>query len=251
MKKLKILITNDDGIEGQGFKILKQRLEWDDHDIICLVPDRDCSAISHGMTIEKEMKFSDCGNNVYTLAGKPADCIISALRGNLFNGWIPDVVLSGINRGANLGTDVIYSGTVAAARQAVLYGIPGVALSLESYDGTWNYKPLADFAAKNLEKLMRLCACSSGSMASFVNVNAASTGSYPLAQMTRLSHREYNDKAVLNKETSFVKISGGVLETFALSDSDFAVSKSGKISVSTIHANPILAETVEEIDFIL
>ena len=243
MERRRILITNDDGIDAEGFRSLMRRLERDGHEILCVVPDRDCSAVSHGMTIGRPMPLAGRGARVYALAGKPADCVIAVVRGAFFR-FMPDVVLSGINRGANLGTDIVYSGTAAAARQAVLLGIPGIALSMESYDGSWRFDPLADFAARNLGRLMRLCAEDV-----FVSVNAASRPFYNGAVMASLCRRNYNDSAAF--EDGAVTISGGVLETDGAGDSDFLTTKNGRISVSCIHAGPILAETVEETDFIL
>src|SRR5574344_374949 len=147
---MKLLLTNDDGYDADGIQTLAACLSRD-NDVYVIAPDRNRSAVSNGITWMKEpLKFVRHSENVYSCSGLPADCVIAGLSGELLP-FMPDAVISGINKGANIGTDIIYSGTAAAARQAVLYGIPGIALSIESSDDVWKYRALARFAADNLE----------------------------------------------------------------------------------------------------
>jgi 5'-nucleotidase len=125
-----ILLTNDDGIEAQGLSILEENLEGL-CDIVVVAPDRERSAVSHGLTIHSPLKARQINENHYSLNGTPADCVIYALKHIL--GARPSLVISGINRGANLGDDIMYSGTVAAAREASRRGLPGIAVS-QAYD---------------------------------------------------------------------------------------------------------------------
>jgi len=106
--------------------------------VVVVAPDRERSAVSHGLTIHESLKIKECGKDRYSLSGTPADCVIYALR-HLFNVF-PDLVISGINHGANLGDDIMYSGTVAAAREASRSGIPSMAVSLAYDEGSMNFK---------------------------------------------------------------------------------------------------------------
>ena len=121
-----ILLTNDDGIEAEGLKSLRDALRNVAH-ILVVAPDRERSAVSHGLTIHTPLKFEDAGPDSFSLNGTPADCVIYALE-NLFI-KPPDLVISGINHGSNLGDEIMYSGTVAGAREAARFGIPAIAVS--------------------------------------------------------------------------------------------------------------------------
>jgi 5'-nucleotidase len=125
-----ILLTNDDGIEAEGLKWLEDSLQ-ELGEIIVVAPDRERSAVSHGLTIHSPLLPTEVRQNHYVLNGTPADCVIYSLSKLLTR--YPDVVISGINHGANLGEDIMYSGTVAAAREASRYGIPSLAIS-QAYD---------------------------------------------------------------------------------------------------------------------
>ncbi len=126
----RILITNDDGIHAEGLRRLEERLR-ELAEITVVAPHRERSAVSHGLTIDVPLEHIEISDGHYTLNGTPADCIIYALK------WIvgipPDLVISGINHGANLGDDIMYSGTVAGAREAARHGIPAIAIS-QAYD---------------------------------------------------------------------------------------------------------------------
>ena len=121
-----ILLTNDDGIEAEGLKSLRDVLRNIAH-VIVVAPDRERSAVSHGLTIHERLQFQDAGTDSFSLNGTPADCVIFAMDQLLPEP--PDLVISGINHGTNLGDDIMYSGTVAAAREAAKYGIPAIAVS--------------------------------------------------------------------------------------------------------------------------
>ncbi|HBT60839.1 MAG TPA: 5'/3'-nucleotidase SurE [Elusimicrobia bacterium] len=128
MKKPIILVTNDDGIHGPGLRPLiaaMQRLGR----VVAVVPDQERSADSHCLTLHKPIRVHALGPSLTTVSGSPADCarfgILWLMKGNA------DLVVSGINRGYNLGEDIIYSGTVAAAREARILGIPAIAFSQE------------------------------------------------------------------------------------------------------------------------
>ena len=127
-----ILLTNDDGIGADGLISLRDELSRFAH-VLVVAPDQNRSAISHGLTIHTRLIPEEAGPDSFSLNGTPADCVIYALEKLFIDP--PDLVISGINHGANLGDDVMYSGTVAAAREAARYGIPAIAVSQEYEDG--------------------------------------------------------------------------------------------------------------------
>lgn len=129
MKKKLVLLTNDDGSEARGLQSLKEAVESLGK-VVVVAPSEERSGVGHGLTIRQPLRVTDLGKDLYSLTGTPVDCVIFALR-KLLN-EPPDLIISGINHGANLGDDVHYSGTVAAAREAALYGIPAIAASLVS-----------------------------------------------------------------------------------------------------------------------
>jgi 5'-nucleotidase len=125
-----ILLTNDDGIEAEGLRTLEEALKGLAR-IIVVAPDQERSAVSHGLTLHLPLSAKEIKQDHYVLNGTPADCVIFTFR-RLFTRF-PDLVISGINHGANLGDDIMYSGTVAAAREASHHGVPSMAVS-QAYD---------------------------------------------------------------------------------------------------------------------
>ena len=162
---MNILLTNDDGIESEGILKLAEVLRSKGkHRVMVLAPDSNRSGISHAVSLlNGPVKLGKRGEDTWSCSGYPADCVIVALLGAL--PVKPDLVLSGINRGENLGTDLIFSGTAAAARQASLSGIPAIALSLVGR-GVYHWDMAASWAADHLDELTALWEKNS-----FVNVN--------------------------------------------------------------------------------
>jgi 5'-nucleotidase len=145
-----VLLTNDDGIEAEGLKCLEDALRGL-ADILVVAPDRERSAISHALTIHTTLELIKVSKNRYTINGTPADCIIYALTH--LTQRPPHLVISGINHGANLGDDIMYSGTVAAAREASRHGVPSLAVSQAYGDAPIRFDRGAKFI-RNLAKMM-------------------------------------------------------------------------------------------------
>lgn len=128
---IRILISNDDGVNGEGLDVLAKVMQ-NFGEVIVVAPDRERSGHGHSITTKTPLrakKLSEHDNlTVYSLDGTPVDCVKWALE-RLYDNNLPDLVISGINRGANVGQDVYYSGTIGAAREASLYGIPAIAIS--------------------------------------------------------------------------------------------------------------------------
>jgi 5'-nucleotidase len=127
-KKLRILISNDDGVHAEGIRALAKEFGRD-HSVVIVAPETEKSTTGHHLTLHKPLRLHRLEKDVYSVSGGPADCIHIGLN-VVFKGRKPDLILSGINRGANLGQDVFYSGTASAAREGANQGIPSVGVSL-------------------------------------------------------------------------------------------------------------------------
>jgi 5'-nucleotidase len=155
---MKLLISNDDGIYALGLRTLANTLAESGHEVTVVSPDRERSATGHGLTLHQPIRAEEVHSvfhptiRAWACSGTPSDCVKLALWA-LVEG-APDMVLSGINQGANLGTDVLYSGTVSAAMEGVIEGIPSIAFSLTSYKAPL-FQPAANFAKLLLEQLSR------------------------------------------------------------------------------------------------
>jgi 5'-nucleotidase len=161
---MRILLTNDDGYASEGINALAIALGVD-HEVWTIAPDSERSGMSHAMSLRHPLKIRKMDERAYTCSGTPADCVILALHGVI--PFKPDIVVSGINRGPNLGTDLVYSGTAAAARQATLNGIPGIAVSLATYTSPFKYTALARMVADRLDFFL-----SQWDENVFININA-------------------------------------------------------------------------------
>jgi 5'-nucleotidase len=127
-KALKILLSNDDGVHAQGIHALAESLQ-DIAEVTIVAPDRNRSGASNSLTLEQPLRVTEIADKVYSVQGTPTDCVHFALN-ELMKDRLPDLVLTGINHGANLGDDVLYSGTVAAAMEGHFLGVQAVAFSL-------------------------------------------------------------------------------------------------------------------------
>lgn len=135
---VEILLTNDDGIQAHGIAVLRRALEGLGH-VTTIAPDRNTSAAARGITIDRALRLEQVGFSGgftgFACDGMPSDCVRVALVGVV--NPVPDVVVSGVNLGGNMGTDVTYSGTVGAAFEAALRGYPAIAFSVESREPGW------------------------------------------------------------------------------------------------------------------
>ncbi|HCY19768.1 MAG TPA: 5'/3'-nucleotidase SurE, partial [Deltaproteobacteria bacterium] len=146
-----ILVSNDDGIHSEGIKALARALKRVG-DVFVVAPDRERSAASHSLTLHRPLRVEKIGINSYAVDGTPTDCINIAVNGILKKR--PDLVVSGINKGGNLGDDVTYSGTVSAAMEGTLLGIPSFAISLVSRENFY-FNIAAKFAARLARHILK------------------------------------------------------------------------------------------------
>jgi 5'-nucleotidase len=128
LAKARILVTNDDGVQAKGIRLLQRIAKTLSGDVWVVAPEQEQSGASHSLTLRRPLRRRRLAEGWYALDGTPTDCVMFAVT-KLMEGRRPDLVLSGVNRGANLGEDVTYSGTCAGAREGALLGIPSIALS--------------------------------------------------------------------------------------------------------------------------
>jgi len=181
-----ILVTNDDGIESEGLAALAEALQ-NTGEVFIIAPDRERSATSHSFSAFSPISVKHINSHTMAIIdGTPADCVMLALK-RLLPG-IPHLVVSGINKGANLGEDINYSGTVAAAREAAISKIPAFAISLATRSN-YNFIFAAQFAQKIASKI-----CLQGlPPKTLLNVNVPNNGMPAGVKITRLGKKIYHD----------------------------------------------------------
>ena len=139
-----ILVSNDDGIHSEGLHALEAALKTIG-EVYTVAPDREQSAVSHALTLHRPLRIEELGPRRFAVDGTPTDCVNLAVKG--FLPVRPQLVVSGINKGANLGDDITYSGTVSAAIEGSLLGIPSIAVSLVTRKKPFHFAVAAEFAA--------------------------------------------------------------------------------------------------------
>ena len=231
---MNILLTNDDGFGSAGISALCSALS--SHTVWVVAPDGERSGMSHSITLHKPVRFVQKGERMFSCSGNPADCVMYSLQGGI--PVRPDLVVSGINHGTNLGTDLIYSGTAAASRQAVLMGVPGIAVSKAlADDGNDDYLSAASYLAERLDSILSLWGDSH-----FININfPARLDNNTEITVTKPSRRGYNDvvesfSAPDGSIYHFLRGKGAYAEDEE--GSDWAAISYGKVSVSPIHLHP-------------
>lgn len=235
-------MTNDDGFGSPGLEALEQAF-GSDHEVWVVAPNRERSGHSHSITMNEPLKFTQVGDRRYSCSGTPVDCVLIACSGALPE--LPDVVISGINIGLNVASDIIYSGTVGAARQAVLMGIPGIAVSQIPHSDPEVFLRAGRYVATHLVRLLELW---NGDH--FINVNFPILGedTEVETEITTPGVTNYLDK--LDRFESyggsvFFFLSGDVVEHTGENCDSNAIN-SGKISVSPVYLHPINHSESEE-----
>jgi len=229
---MKILITNDDGIEAPGLATLVQAFAGQ-AEIAVAAPDQERSATSHSVTLRKPIGLRELGKRRWAIEGTPVDCVHLAVLKLL--DFKPDLVISGINHGANLGCDIIYSGTVAGAREAALLGFPAFAISLNSWNSHPNFQPAAEFAVK----LARQVLARKIRPPTFLNVNVPDLPPAEIKpfRITRQGRRIYSKKIeeILqpNGQPGFV-LGGDSAGGEPIEDSDIVAVEQGHISITPL-----------------
>jgi len=229
-----ILVSNDDGISATGLQILSAELALLD-EVWIVAPDRDQSGVSHSVTLQRPLRIDEIAPRTFAIDGTPTDCVNLAINGIL--PVRPRMVVSGINHGANLGDDVTYSGTVSAAMEATLLGVPAIAVSQVFRAGA---KPDFTFAAKFARALVSSLLEHPLPADTLLNVNvpnrpAAEIQGYAL---TRQGKRRYGDAVVEKVDPrgrKYYWIAGDALDFVDAEGTDFDAVQTGRVSITPLH----------------
>jgi 5'-nucleotidase len=229
-----ILISNDDGIMSKGIWELKSFFERN-YKVFIVAPDRERSAAGHSISLRNPIRLQEIETeSVYAVDGTPVDAVHIAILG-----LIPKpvhLVITGINNGLNLGSDVFYSGTVSAAFQAVSHGIPAIAVSIDNTDSDIHYETAVHYTGKVVHKLIERGIASN--VVLNINIPNIPIDDIKGIEITKLGRRNYNDSLVEREGPGKHKyysiegeLSGDVLEN----DTDVKAIHESKISITPLH----------------
>jgi 5'-nucleotidase len=245
MGSARILVSNDDGIHSAGLAALADALAAVG-DVVVVAPDREQSACSHALTLHRPLRIDEAGPNRFAVDGTPTDCVNLAVNAILPEK--PTLLVSGINRGANLGDDVTYSGTVSAAMEGTLLGVPSIAMSLIGR-GPYDFGPAAAFAAR-LAAWVLATGLPPDTLLN-VNVPPDKDGVPPNAvELTRMGRRRYGDAIVEKVDPrgrKYYWIAGDEVPFVAEEGTDFHAVQHGRISVTPIHLDLTNYPTLEQL----
>ncbi len=244
---MRVLLTNDDGIQAEGLQALRRALlDVPGVELVTIAPDGNRSAIGRGITTRAPLSVErvdfDDGTHGFQTDGTPVDCV--RLMGlGLVEGWAAELVVAGINHGANLGDDVTYSGTVAAAMEGLMLGLPAIAVSQQFRRGdtTWatgdepfDFTHSARFTARLVEGIEDVPL----PQGVLINVNVPGGGEPEGVDVCRLGKRIYRDELNLDSDDGSVRrfwIYGAEPSFEDAPDTDLAVVHQGRIAVTPIH----------------
>ncbi len=228
----RILITNDDGVHSEGIRALASALS-PLGEVTVVAPIQESSAIGHALTLRRPLRIDSVGGGFYAVDGTPTDCVNLGVA-VLFKGTLPDIVVSGINTGWNLGDDVTYSGTVAGALEAALLGIPAIAVSLaRTRDYVFDFGPSAQAAAVLTDLLLRHPLPDR----TFLNVNVpkGTPKGFRRTVQGKRNHITKIGERLDPRGKPYYWIEEGIDEWTAHDRSDYQAVKQGFISVSLLH----------------
>lgn len=232
---MNIVLTNDDGINAPGIRTLKRVLEEAGHEITVIAPDQEQSASSHSITLHEPLRIITRSANEYAITGSPADCIILASRVILEKD--PDLLISGINGGGNMAEDILYSGTVAAALEAMFMGYKSIALSIAAHTNQ-KFETAAVLMRKFLEQGLH----KELEKWEVFNINVPNLDLEDIkgVKITKTGNRHYHDfvKEQLDPQGRKIYWIGGAKATWKdIDNTDFKVINEGYVSITPISPN--------------
>lgn len=245
MPKKRILLTNDDGYFSDGIRSLYAALKRS-YDVYIVAPDREQSASSHSLTLNRPLRVHKIDRTYYATDGTPTDCVMLAIH-LLFKRRKPDIIISGINHGANMGDDVTYSGTVAAAIEGSILKIPSVAISMANYEHGTPMNRAAEFAFQLVRHLESMDLDPS----IFLNINLPRDNGrrYRKYEFTRLGFRHYKDIVIhktdpRGKDYYWI---GGRPKWKTTKGSDFEAVQRGVVSITPLRLNFTDTDTLKRL----
>lgn len=243
---MNVLITNDDGFGAPGLEALTAVAEELFDRVVVCAPENEMSGVSHAITLHDILRMTEHGSDRYSINGRPADCVLFAL-GSIFDEHPPDLVLSGINRGGNIGWDVYYSGTVGAAREGLIKGVPAVAMSMVG-PRSFRFEDITPVVRYLLGKIKTRGVPPD----TILNINipspppaisAGHDGFCGVAgirgiRATRLGRRSYQDEIVVRKDPRgrpYAWIGGAVPFMEDIDGTDCNAVRDGYVSITPLH----------------
>lgn len=253
---MRILLTNDDGYQSKGITVLEKALVQAGHEVWVCAPSHERSASSHAMTLRGEITITEYAPMHYHCSGTPADCMLYARKGNIFSSD-PDLVISGINHGYNISTDILYSGTVGAAREAVLTGLKAMALSCTRDEGGhYAFDKAAKFVVDHLSELYPLC---TSECILNINVPSKGNGKWKPAVMSYLDYQDavtkredviqkvYEESSISLGNSMVFSLTGGILPVQKCStpETDYQAVSAGYVSITALSILPPIQQDVQ------
>jgi 5'-nucleotidase len=243
---MRILVTNDDGYLANGIQVLADAARQLG-DVTVVAPDREQSATSHSLTLRYPLRARLVSEKVHVIDGTPTDCVVLAL-GELL-GEKPDFVLSGVNHGPNLGDDVLYSGTVAAAMESCILGIPSIAISYIGNEPT----AISAWTPLLVQLLGQLMKREDFPAETLLNINLPAIPPDKIAgvRVTTLGRRAYVGSLTRAKDPNgkeYFWIGGGESKWWGGPDVDFRAVHSGYVSVTPLHLDLTNYKLLERIE---
>lgn len=244
---MRVLVSNDDGVDAPGIRCLAEALRQAGHEVTIVAPDRDRSGASNSLTLDQPIRAKPIAENIWSVAGTPTDCVHLALSGMLEAD--PDIVLSGINNSANLGDDVIYSGTVAAAMEGRCLGFPAIAVSLVCSDHKGRYFETAARVAVEIMKRLLTSPLPADTMLN-VNVPDLPWNEVKGFEVTRLGHRHRAEPCIAQFDPRgrpiwWIGPPGAAQD--AGPGTDFHALRTGFISITPIHVDLTRYQALETV----
>ena len=247
---MRVLVSNDDGVDAPGIHALAKGLRDAGHDVVMVAPDRDRSGASNSLTLDAPIRVVRLDARTWKVYGTPTDCVHVAVTGMLEAlGLEPDLVVSGINNVANLGDDVIYSGTVAAAMEGRFLGLPSVAMSLAANDHDGRHYATAARAA--VEIIARL-ASDPLPAATILNVNVPDVPWDELRgfETSRLGNRHRAEPCIPQDDPrgrQWWWIGAAGVELDAGPGTDFHAVRNRAIAITPIHVDLTRYQALEQV----
>ena len=244
---MRVLGSNDDGVDAPGIRVLAQGLREAGHEVLIVAPDRDRSGASNSLTLDMPLRVQQLEDSVWRVYGTPTDCVHVAITG-MFD-VEPDIVVSGINNTANLGDDVIYSGTVAAAMEGRFLGLPAIAMSLATVNHDGRYYETAARAAVEIVERLKADPLPADTI---LNVNVPDRAWSEIAgfEVTRLGNRHRAEPCTKQEDPrgrTWWWIGAAGPEMDAGPGTDFHAVRFGHISITPIHVDLTRYQALEQV----
>ena len=254
---MKILVSNDDGIAANGIRCLTATLAKE-HDVYVIAPDRERSAAGHSLTLHTPLRVEEVEayngvKRAWVTTGTPGDCVKIGINAILTKEEQPDIVISGINHGPNLGADILYSGTVSCAMEGAMLGVPSIAMSLASMN--YEYENF-EYSAKFVNLLLKKLKGFNFPKKSILNINVPALDEEDIAgvAITELGRKMFTDnyeKRIDPRGKVYYWMAGELITEAEDSNTDIAAVKNNKISITPVTYEMTKEDVMANLDKIL